>query len=392
MAWDWNMLLATIWPLAVALLLGVMLHLGLRALARTAGRHAREHLRARIAYVVAVPAAIALPLLFLAIALNATPLDPVIIGTLRHWIAIGGMLCLTWLAARVVGAVEDRVLLDHPVDVEDNLAARRVHTQTRVISRVLQGAVVLVGVALALMTFPQVRQVGTAMLASAGIIGLIAGVAAQPVFGNLIAGLQIALAQPIRLDDVVIVEGEWGRIEEITSTYVVVRIWDERRLVVPLQWFISNPFQNWTRSSAQLLGTAFLWLDHRAPMEAIRTELRRMCEASPQWDQRVCVAQVTETDRHTIEVRLLVSARNSGDLFDLRCAVREGMLAFLHAQHPDALPRVRNEISALEDASAATAGDRAGTHAGGRADTRSPGAETVSAADVDAGFPRQPAQ
>ncbi len=388
MAWDWNMLAATAWPLAVALLLGVLVHLSLRRLARTAGRHAREHLRARIAHVVAVPAATALPLLFLAIALDATPLDPALVATLRHWIAVGGMLCLTWLVARVVGAVEDRILLDHPVDVEDNLAARRVQTQTRVISRVLQGAVVLVGVALALMTFPQVRQVGTALLASAGIIGLVAGVAAQPVFGNLIAGLQIALAQPIRLDDVVIVEGEWGRIEEITSTYVVVRIWDERRLVVPLQWFISNPFQNWTRSSAQLLGTAFLWLDHRAPIDAIRAELQRICEADPRWDRRVCVTQITETDRHTIEVRLLVSARNSGDLFDLRCAVREGMLAFLNREHPEALPRLRNEISEAASSRRAPAQGRPARHD----DTHSPGAETVSRADLDAGLPRRSPQ
>lgn len=388
MAWDWNTLAATAWPLAVALLLGVLVHLSLRRLARTAGRHAREHLRARIAHVVAVPAATALPLLFLAIALDATPLDPALVATLRHWIALGGMLCLTWLVARVVGAVEDRILLDHPVDVEDNLAARRVQTQTRVISRVLQGAVVLVGVALALMTFPQVRQVGTALLASAGIIGLVAGVAAQPVFGNLIAGLQIALAQPIRLDDVVIVDGEWGRIEEITSTYVVVRIWDERRLVVPLQWFISNPFQNWTRSSAQLLGTAFLWLDHRAPIDAIRAELQRICEADPRWDRRVCVTQITETDRHTIEVRLLVSARNSGDLFDLRCAVREGMLAFLNRAHPEALPRLRNEISEAASSRPAPAQGRPARHD----DTHSPGAETVSRADLDAGLPRRSPQ
>ena len=388
MAWDWNTLAATVWPLAVALLLGVLVHLSLRRLARTAGRHAREHLRARIAHVVAVPAATALPLLFLAIALDATPLDPALVATLRHWIALGGMLCLTWLVARVVGAVEDRILLEHPVDVEDNLAARRVQTQTRVISRVLQGAVVLVGVALALMTFPQVRQVGTALLASAGIIGLVAGVAAQPVFGNLIAGLQIALAQPIRLDDVVIVDGEWGRIEEITSTYVVVRIWDERRLVVPLQWFISNPFQNWTRSSAQLLGTAFLWLDHRAPIDAIRAELQRICEADPRWDRRVCVTQITETDRHTIEVRLLVSARNSGDLFDLRCAVREGMLAFLNRAHPEALPRLRNEISEAASSRPASAQARPARHD----DTHSPGAETVSRADLDAGLPRRSPQ
>lgn len=385
---DWMHLVTIAWPLLAALVLGLIVHWSLRRLARAASRRASEQMRARIAQVVAVPAAVALPLLFLALALNATPLDPELLGQLRHWIAIGGMLCVTWLLARSVGAVEARILRAHPVDVEDNLAARRIQTQTRVISRVVQAGIVLVGVALALMTFPQVRQVGTGLLASAGIIGLIAGVAAQPVFGNLIAGLQIALAQPIRLDDVVIVEGEWGRIEEITSTYVIVRVWDERRLVVPLQWFISNPFQNWTRTSAQLLGTVFLWLDHRASISAIREELQRLCEADPRWDKRVCVTQVTETDKHTIEVRLLVSARNSGELFDLRCAVREGMLAFLDAHLPEALPRLRNEV---------TDGDarRAATHAAApvlHADTRSPGAETLSAGDLDTDVPPRPAQ
>ena len=385
---DWTHLASIAWPLLVALLLGIVVHWSLRALARAASRRAQEQMRARIAQVVAVPAAVALPLLFLALALDATPLDPELLAQLRHWIGIGGLLCVTWLLARTVGAVEARILREHPVDVEDNLAARRIQTQARVISRVVQAGIVLVGVSLALMTFPQVRQVGAGLLASAGIIGLIAGVAAQPVFGNLIAGLQIALAQPIRLDDVVIVEGEWGRIEEITSTYVIVRVWDERRLVVPLQWFISNPFQNWTRTSAQLLGTVFLWLDHRAPIPLIREELQRLCEADPRWDKRVCVTQVTETDKHTIEVRLLVSARNSGELFDLRCAVREGMLAFLDAHVPEALPRLRNEV---------TDGDarRAATHAAApvaHADTRSPGAEAVAPGDLDTDVPPRPAQ
>ncbi len=181
----------------------------------------------------------------------------------------------------------------------------------------------LVSVAVMLMTFPAIRQIGATLLASAGIIGLVAGIAARPVFGNLIAGLQIAITQPIRLDDVVIVEGEWGRVEEITSAFVVVRIWDERRLIVPLQWFIEHPFQNWTHTSAQLLGAAVLWLDFRTPMEQVRAELKRICRDDARWDGRVCVAQVTETDQTTHQVRLLVSARNSGDLFDLRCVVRE---------------------------------------------------------------------
>ena len=175
-----------------------------------------------------------------------------------------------------------------------------------------------------------------------------AGIAAKPVFGNLIAGLQIALTQPIRLDDVVIVEGEWGRIEEIGSSYVVVRIWDERRMVVPLTWFIENPFQNWTRASADLLGTAFLWLDYRTPIAAVRAELERICHSEPLWDGRVCVTQITDTSDNTIQVRLLVSARNSGDAFDLRCLVRERMIDFLTREHAYALPRIRAEITGEE--------------------------------------------
>ena len=177
-------------------------------------------------------------------------------GAIGHALVVVLLLCGVWLGVRAVRAVERRVAREHPLDVADNLHARKVLTQARVASGVAQGLVILVGVALAAMTFPAIRQIGTTLLASAGLIGLVAGIAAKPVFGNLIAGLQIALAQPIRLDDVVIVEGEWGRVEEINRTYVVVRIWDERRLVVPLQWFIEHPFQNWTRTTAQLLGTA----------------------------------------------------------------------------------------------------------------------------------------
>ena len=264
-----------------------------------------------------------------------------------HVIAVAVLLALTWLAIAGVGAVQRRVLRRHPVDVEDNLAARRVQTQARVLGRLARFTIGLVGISLALMTFPAVRQLGTTLLASAGIIGLVAGIAAKPVFGNLIAGLQIALSQPIRLDDVVIVEDEWGRVEEISATYVVVRVWDERRLVVPLQWFIEHPFQNWTRTTAQLLGDATLWLDYRTPMAVVRAQLQEICEADPRWDGRVCVAQVTDTDRHAIQVRLLVSARNSGDLFDLRCAVRECMLAYLEREHPAALPRLRADLAVI---------------------------------------------
>lgn len=374
---DWPQLTAIAWPLAVALGLGLLVRQGLLAVARRARARSRDSLPARVVQVIAVPAALALPLLFLMLAVEATPLSAATTAQAKHWLGIGVLLCVTWLAVRAVGAVEARILREHPVDVEDNLAARRVQTQTRVIAGVIQGAIALVGVALALMTFPAIRQVGATLLASAGIIGLVAGIAAKPVFGNLIAGLQIALAQPIRLDDVVIVEGEWGRIEEITATYVVVRVWDERRMVVPLQWFIENPFQNWTRTSAELLGTAFLWLDYRTPMAEVRAQLQAICEEDPRWDGRVCVAQVTEASEQTVQVRLLVSARNSGDLFDLRCVVRERMIDCLSQHHPQSLPRLRAELS-REASTAPSVAAAPHTQAPVHADTMSPGAEDTA--------------
>jgi small-conductance mechanosensitive channel len=344
-------------------------------------------LRARILQTVAPPVLVALPLLVLLAVLPATPLPPAWVTLGRHALGIGVLLCVVWLAVRGVGAVEARVVREHPVDVADNLRARKVQTQAKVISGIVQGAIVLVGVALALMTIPGIRQIGATLLASAGVIGLVAGFAAKPVFGNLIAGLQLALAQPIRLDDVVIVQGEWGRIEEINATYVVVRIWDERRMVVPLQWFIENPFENWTRTTSQLLGTAFLWLDYRTPMEEVRQALQRICATDGRWDGRVCIAQVTDAGESTLQVRLLVSARNSGDLFDLRCVVRERLVAWLRHAHPDALPVQRVELSRTAGAGADVdpAAARGALHAdAGANDTASPGAEDRNAADAAA--------
>ncbi|HEY6546237.1 MAG TPA: mechanosensitive ion channel domain-containing protein, partial [Dokdonella sp.] len=372
MEW-WRTAAAIGWPLLAAFVIGWLVRRGLLALARRARADGGQRLRSRVMDVIAVPAAVALPLLFLGLAIAATPLGEAWSRALARAFVIGGVLCLTWLAVRAIDAIEKRVFRLHRIDVADNLAARRAQTQTHVIAGAAQGAVVLVGVAIALMTFPQVRQIGATLLASAGVVGLVAGIAAKPVFGNLIAGLQIAIAQPIRFDDVVIVEGEWGRIEEITATYVVVRIWDERRLVVPLQWFVEHPFENWTRTTSQLLGTAFLWLDYRTPMAAVREELARLCAADARWDGRVCIAQVTETDRETMQVRLLVSARNSGDLFDLRCAVREGLIAHLQARHPESLPRLRMDLARdAPTAKAADAGRRTAPDAPPLSQTRSP--------------------
>lgn len=367
------------WPVTVALLLGLVVLKTLRGVSRRAAARADTRRRARIVQVIATPAAVALPLFFLSLAVGATPLPDLWAVRIQHWLGVGGLLCLTWLAVRAIGAVERQILRRHPVEVADNLEARRIQTQTRVLSRIVQGGTILAGVSIALMTFPAIRQIGTTLLASAGIIGLVAGIAARPVFGNLISGLQIALSQPIRLDDVVIVQGEWGRIEEIGSTYVVVRIWDERRLVVPLQWFIENPFENWTRTTSQLLGTAFLWLDYRTPMAEVRAELQRICETDERWDGRVCVAQVTDADQQTLQIRLLVSANNSGDLFDLRCAVRERMIDFLNRQHPYALPRQR--LARAVRVSNEVRESRTPAIAPSPHETTSPGAESVTAAD-----------
>jgi len=201
----------------------------------------------------------------------------------------------SWLLIKTVYVLEDYVVGRFEVDVEDNLRARKIHTQLRVLKRIVIILVGIIALATMLMTFPKVRQLGTTILASAGIIGIVVGMAAQRTIATFIAGLQIAFTQPIRVDDVVIVENEWGRIEEITLTYVVVKIWDLRRLIVPITYFIENPFQNWPRVTADILGTVFLYVDHTVPIDAVREELHRILKASELWDGKVCVLQVTNT-------------------------------------------------------------------------------------------------
>jgi small-conductance mechanosensitive channel len=272
------------------------------------------------------------------------PLDGAVHDTVRHGIGVALIAALTWLIIRVISVTDDVILARYRVDVSDNLQARRVHTQTRVLSRTLMIIVAVVGFAAAVMTFPAVRQFGASLLASAGIAGLVIGFAARPTLGNLIAGVQLALTQPIRLDDVVIVEGEWGRIEEITATYVVVRIWDERRLVVPLQYFIEQPFQNWTRQTAQILGTVFVHADYTVPVPAVREALQRIARAADEWDGRVCVLQVTNAGERTVELRALVSAADASAAWTLRCHVREKLIEYLQREHPGCLPRARADV------------------------------------------------
>jgi small-conductance mechanosensitive channel len=263
---------------------------------------------------------------------------------LRLLTALVLTFAVTWTAIRAIAGFAEAVVRAHPVNITDNLAARRLRTQAHVLARVVMMVVIIIGIASALMLFPSVRQIGAGLLASAGIAGIAAGVAARPVLSNLIAGLQLALSQPIRLDDVVIIEGEWGRVEEITSTYVVVKIWDERRMVVPLQWIIENPFQNWTRTSAELLGTVLLWVDFRVPLAPLRAELERLCQGAPEWDRRLALLQVVDASERAMQVRALVSAVDSGKAWDLRCRVREGLIEYLQRHHPEGLPRIRADL------------------------------------------------
>jgi len=279
---------------------------------------------------------------------NLAPKELAMLGAVERMTTLLMIAALTVVGLRAVRGIGAGVLENYAKgEVLGTFHARRVQTQTRVLTRIMSFMVLLIGLATALMTFPSVRQLGTSMLASAGVAGIVLGFAAKPVLTNLLAGLQIALTHPIRLDDVVIVEGEWGWIEEINSTYVVVRIWDQRRLVVPLNYFIEKPFQNWTISSSDLIGTVFWWVDYRMPLEPIREELKRLCETAPEWDGRLHLLQVTDSSDRAVQLRALVSAADAPAAWDLRCRIREGIIAFIQREYPDYLPQIRtNEAAA----------------------------------------------
>lgn len=331
----------------VALVLALLVHAAGSALVLRLTRG--MPIAAVVAQQCRAPAQLLLPLIALQAVWQGAPDDFPLIAGIRHANALLLLLVLTWLGLRAIRGLAQGVIGQHPVDVEDNLHARRIHTQTRMLARTAMFVILLAGLALMLMTFPGARQFGASLLASAGVVGLVVGIAARPIFSNLIAGLQIALAQPIRIDDVLIVEGEWGRVEEITGTYVVLKIWDERRLIIPLQWFIENPFQNWTRNSSSIIGTVFLWVDYRMPIAPLRAEAQRLCESSPDWDQRLCKLQVTEAGEAAMQLRLLVTSASSGRNWDLRCDVREGLVDFMQREYPQHLPLMRAELGHVVD-------------------------------------------
>ena len=252
------------------------------------------------------------------------------------------IFALTWLIIGILKVTKQLIIHNYDVNAANNLKARKVYTQFNILERIIIFIVVILAIGAALMSFQEIRELGLSIFASAGVAGIIIGFSAQKLIGTVLAGIQIAIAQPIKLDDVVIVEGEWGRIEEITLTYVVVKIWDKRRLIVPTPYFIEKPFQNWTKTSSDILGTVFLYTDYKVPFEELRTELTRILENTDLWDKEVNVLQVTDSKANYVEIRALMSAKDSPTAWDLRVHVREKLISFLQENYPESI--VHNRV------------------------------------------------
>jgi small-conductance mechanosensitive channel len=283
------------------------------------------------------------PLLALVIAIPLAPIPETWKNILQHALGLAVIAVVGWTIVILTELAGNIIFARYSMDSPDNLSARRIRTQTQVLQRIVTLTVSIVTASIMLMTFPAVRHVGVSLLASAGLAGLIVGMAARSTLSNLIAGVQVALTQPIRIEDAIVLEGEWGWIEEINTTYVVVRLWDLRRLIVPLSYFIEKPFQNWTHTTANILGTVMIYADYTTPVQELREELHRILETTELWDKKTWALQVTDATERTIQIRALMSARNGPAAFDLRCYVRERLVQFLRDTYPLALPKQREE-------------------------------------------------
>jgi small-conductance mechanosensitive channel len=338
---DW-----TFWPLVIIVLAGVIGHFLIYKILLALTRRTKniiDNLCIKHCYR---------PLQWILILLIIRLILPVVLSekylaAAKHAISLLFIALVSLLIVKAVYILDEYVVGHFSIGVKDNLKARKIHTQLNVLKRIVIIIVCILALGTMLMTFEKVRQLGTTILASAGIVGIVVGMAAQRTIGTFIAGLQIAFTQPIRIDDVVIVENEWGRIEEITLTYVVVKIWDMRRLIVPITYFIEKPFQNWTRVSADLLGTVYIYVDYTVPVEAIRAELQKILKNSELWDGKVCVLQATNTSEHTLELRALMSAQDASTAWDLRCLVREKIVGFIQKNYPESLPKLRASFQAV---------------------------------------------
>jgi len=290
-----------------------------------------------------------IPLLLILLILPTLHIPAEFLSLFRHALSVLFIMSTAWFSVNAVRVARDLVLFKYDIKQKDNLRAREMLTRIKLIERIVFVVILIVAAAMALMTFDKVKQLGIGILASAGIIGIVAGFSAQKTLSTVFAGLQIAVTQPIRMDDVVVVENEWGRIEEITLTYVVIKLWDLRRLILPVTYFIEKPFQNWTRISADILGTVFLYTDYTVPVQDIRQEFKRILKHTDLWDGKAANIQVTDATASAIEVRALMSAEDASKAWDLRCLVREELIAFLQARYPECLPKSRVELNPLSE-------------------------------------------
>lgn len=328
--------------LVSAVVVAWVLHAALLATLRRLLPGRRPYLR-NILDATKNPTRLALLVLAFAVALPAAPLDLDTRNLLARLLALATICLFGWIALAVLQIAANLYLLNFRIDVEDNLSARKHITQVRVMVRVLDTVIILLTLGFALMTFDAVRQYGVSLFASAGVAGVVFGLAAQPVLSNLIAGVQLAITQPIRLEDAVTVQNEYGWIEEITATYVVIRLWDLRRLIVPLNYFIQQPFYNWTRQAAANIGTVLLYLDYTAPVDAIRQKAVELIKQATIGGGNILNVQVTNARPDSIEVRVLLSAHSAASTSDLCAEMREKLIGFLQREHPEALPRRRTQ-------------------------------------------------
>lgn len=337
-------------PIIIGLLITVFLYFLIFWILKKVGNNPKYLLPYTFAKKIRVPLLLLLALVFTySVGFSIDSFPDNIQYILRKTATLGIIFTVSWIVILVLKSIKNRVIKKYDITQSDNLKARKVYTQFNILENIVTFIIILFAIGIALMSFDGIRQIGVSMLTSAGIAGIIIGFAAQKALATLLAGIQIAFTQPIRLDDVVIVEGEWGVIEEINLTYVVVNIWDKRRLVVPTTYFIEKPFQNWTKNSSDLMGTVFIYTDYNFPAEALRTELTNILENTPLWDGKVNVLQVTDTKKDWVELRALVSAKDAPTAWDLRVHVREKLITFMQQNYPDHLPHNKITLTSVVD-------------------------------------------
>jgi small-conductance mechanosensitive channel len=345
---DWRNVLISCGGIAGAILVGLFVHYILFATIGGVVRRRPHVVLSSFAKWARRPVRFIFPLIVVMSVVPLLPLSSRFSRITEHVLGLVLIGCIAWFLTEMLKVVEDVVDSKYNARVSTDVNARRVTTQVSVLRRVMAVVIAILAIAAMLVTFPSIWNIGAGLFASAGVAGLVIGMAAKPTLSSLLAGIQIALTQPISLEDVVIVNGEWGRIEEIGVTFVVVRIWDLRRMVVPLTYFIENPFQNWTYQTADILGTVFLYTDFTVPVDEIREELHRLLKTTNLWDGKVWVLQVTDCKNDVIELRALMSSSDSGRSFDCRCYVRENLIKFLQEKYPQALPKTRAELRPIE--------------------------------------------